>query len=77
MKIIAPRMAAMNESIVGGQNFLCKCKGKCISNVCLCYKTTGHADPPAIGKVSVARIMINKSWTTRTRSRRMGKQMQR
>ena len=40
MKIIAPRMAAMNESIVGGQNFLCKCKGKCISNVCLCYKNS-------------------------------------
>ena len=39
MKIIAPRTAAINESIVGGQGiFSCKCKGKCISNICLCFK---------------------------------------
>ena len=39
MKIIAPRMAAINESIVDGQGiFSCKCKGKCISNICLCFK---------------------------------------
>jgi hypothetical protein len=39
MKIIASRMAAIHESIVGGQGiFLCKCKGKYISNVCLYFK---------------------------------------
>ncbi len=39
MKVIAPRTAAINESIVSGQGiFVCKCKGKCISNVCLCFK---------------------------------------
>jgi hypothetical protein len=39
MKIIVPRTAAINESIVGGQGiFSCKCKGKCISNTCLCFK---------------------------------------
>jgi hypothetical protein len=39
MTFIAPRTAAINELIVGGQGiFSCKCKGKCNSNVCLCFK---------------------------------------
>ena len=39
MSVIAPRTAAINESIVGGQGiFQCKCKGTCNTNQCLCFK---------------------------------------
>ncbi len=37
--VIAPRTAAINESIVGGQGiFQCKCKGMYNTNQCLCFK---------------------------------------
>jgi hypothetical protein len=39
MDVIAPRTAANNESLVGGQGiFSCKCKGKCNTNSCKCFQ---------------------------------------
>jgi hypothetical protein len=39
MNWIAPRTAATNQSLVGGQGiFQCRCKGKCNTNSCKCYK---------------------------------------
>jgi hypothetical protein len=39
MSVIAPRTAAIDKSIVGGQGiFQCKCKGTCNTNQCLCFK---------------------------------------
>ena len=39
LPVIAPRTASVDASIVGGQGiFQCKCKGKCNTNSCACYK---------------------------------------
>ena len=39
LPVIAPRTASVDASIVGRQGiFQCKCKGKCNTNSCACYK---------------------------------------
>ena len=39
MNFVAPRTASLCESFVGGQGiFQCKCKGKCTTNQCKCFK---------------------------------------
>ena len=39
MNFVAPRTARLCESFVGGQGiFQCKCKGKCTTNQCKCFK---------------------------------------
>ncbi len=40
-------------------------------------RTTGHAHLPAIGIVSVAKIMTKRDWTIRLHSNRMVRQMRR
>ena len=39
MDLIALRTASTNQSLVGGHGiFQCSCKGKCMTNICKCYK---------------------------------------
>ena len=61
MKDIAPRIPAINNSIDGCQVIF------------TLTKTIGHAYQPTIRTVSVVRIMISRSWMTKTGSQQMGK----
>jgi hypothetical protein len=39
LKVIAPRTASTDQSLVGGQGiFQCNCRGPCSTNICKCFK---------------------------------------
>ncbi len=62
MNFIAPRMASLCESFVGGQGiFQCKCNGKCRTTQCNCLKNSIICTSVVTATVTAVRTMI-MSW---------------